>query len=407
MPRFKYKAVGANGQIQQGLLDAATHSEVIETLQNAGHMPIGAWEVKSQNLFSLSFAWFKQKKNVASRKELIIFMSELSTLLQAGLPLDNSLKTMENLTFSPMMKNVIRSILEQIQEGVNLSDAMMHNPSVFNQLQISIIRAGEAGGELYRVIGELADYMERSYELRSSVINALIYPFILLVMSVSSLLVLMTFVVPNFVPLFEDMGQALPMLTQITFAFAGFMQGSWWIILCFIALLVWFGDRRLEDPAQRKQVDSWCLRLPILGDLIRNMETARFTRTLGTLINNGVPLLYAVVLSRDVVSNRQLAEVMYDTTAHLEKGQGLSKALRESKLFPALSVQLIEVGEESGNLGEMLMKVANIYDKEVQNSLKRMLTVLEPILILGLGGIIGIIIISILMAMLGLNELVV
>lgn len=406
MPRFRYKAVAANGRVQQGELEAPSHEAAIQSLQNAGHLPISANEIASRHSFYQSLGHLLQRRRTVSRNDTILFMSELATLLQAGLPLDHALRTLTDLTASAPMKAVIRDIMERIQGGANLSDAMAEQPHVFNRLQINMIRAGEASGALYSVIGRLATYLECMNDLRNSVITALIYPAILLVMAGLSLFVLMTFVVPKFVPLFADVGQALPLLTQIVFGFAAFFQKTWWVIICLIVILTWFVDKQLADPEKRQRFDAWCLRLPYLGNLFKQIETARFARTLGTLVGNGVPLLSAVELVKDVIGNRQLAAVMPGVIASLEQGQSLARPLRDSQLFPALSVQLIEVGEESGNLDEMLMKVADIYDRQVQTSLKRMLTLLEPVLILGLGALIGIIIISILMAMLGLNKLV-
>lgn len=407
MPRFKYKAVGANGRIQHGELEAPSQAAAIQNLQNTGNLPISATEVSPRSQFYQSLSRLFRRHNTVSWKDTVTFMGELATLLQAGLPVDHALKTMEDITSSLPLKNVIHIILERIRGGANLSEALAENNNVFDALQVNMIRAGEASGALYSVIDRLATYMERMDELRSSVITALIYPIILLVMAGLSLFVLMTFVVPKFIPLFADMGHALPLLTQIVFDFAAFFQKTWWVILCLIVILAWYADGQLEDPNKRKRFDAWCLHLPYLGELFKEMETARFTRTLGTLISNGVPLLTAVELVKDVIGNRELAAVMPSVTVSLEQGQSLARPLRDSHLFPALSVQLIEVGEESGNLDEMLIKVAEIYDRQVQTSLKRMLTLLEPVLILGLGALIGVIIISILMAMLGLNDLVV
>ena len=310
MPRYKYKAVGTNGQIQQGEIEAASQEAVIRNLQDTGHLPISTSEITSRNWLHQFLLKSLQRRNTVTRKDIVLFMNELATLLQAGLPIDNALRTMERLATSTPLKALINGVLRQIQEGLNLSDAMADQPNAFNRLQLNMIRAGEAGGELHKVIGELADYMERMNELRNSVITALIYPAILIVMSVLSLFVLMTFVVPKFIPLFEDVGQALPLLTQITFGLAGLLQSTWWIILCLLAFSVWYLDRQFANPIKRRQFDTWCLRLPILRDLIKNMEIARFARTLGTLVNNGVPLLSAVVLAKDVINNRRLGEVV-------------------------------------------------------------------------------------------------
>ena len=406
MPKFKYKAVGADGRIVKGETEAASEQSVIQNLQQAGSLPIGAWEIKSRNPFRQLLLAMTSWNKTINQNDVALFMSELATLLNSGLPLDHALRTIKNLSHKVPVQSLIQSLLSDVQGGDNLSSAMATHPGVFNRLQINMVVAGEAGGELEHSIKGLADYMERMSELKNSVISALIYPAILLVLSVMSLFVMMTFVVPKFVPLFEDFGQTLPLLTQITFAVADFLQSTWWIILCLCVIVFWYVDKLLSNPENRKRYDAWCLTLPYFGNLIKNIETARFSRTLGTLVQNGVPLLTGVKLVKDIISNQSMAGVISSSIHNLEQGQGLSTTLRDSDLFPSLSVQLIEVGEESGNLDQMLFKVADIYDSEVQRSLKRMLVILEPVLILGMGALIGVIIISILLAMLGLNELI-
>ena len=406
MPKFKYKAVGSNGQVIKGELSAPSQQAAINSLQNAGHLPISAQEIDTNKKLQEQFLQFFQRRDTVRQKDIVILMGELATLLHAGLPLDHALKTMEGISSSQPIKNLLNTILQRVQGGANLSDAMEEQGSIFSRLQINMIRAGEAGGSLHTVIERLAIYLERMSELRSTVTTALIYPAILLIIAFLSLFILMTFVVPQFIPLFEDAGQTLPLITQIVFSTAELFKTTWWIILCLFTLSIWIIDKQLAIPAKRKQFDAWCLRLPHIGDLIMQMETARFTRTLGTLMNNGVPLLSAVRLVRDVINNRVMSEVMNTVVAHLEQGQRLAKPLRESKLFPPLTVQLVEVGEESGDLEEMLIKIADIYDKAVQTSIKRMLTLLEPVLILGLGILIAVIIFSILVPMISMNELV-
>lgn len=406
MPRFQYKAVDASGKKLQGEMEAVSQKAAIANLQNAGYLPISAREIGPNRKIQDILVKLFQPRETVQQKEVVVFMGELATLLEAGLPLDHALKTMEGLSQSEPMKKLINAILQRIQGGANLSDAMEAQAPVFNRLQINMIRAGEAGGALYNVIKQLAVYMERMGDLRSTILTAMIYPAILVVIALVSLFVLMSFVVPQFIPLFEDAGSSLPFLTQMIFSFSEFFKHTWWLMVILLAVSAWVAEKQLADPDKRRRFDGWCLRLPVIGELIRQMETARFARTLGTLINNGVPLLTAVSLVREVIGNRVMSNVMNAVASNLEQGQRLAKPLGESNLFPALTVELIQVGEESGNLDEMLMKVADIYDKEIQTGIRRMLTLLEPVLILGLGGMIGVIIISILLAMLGLNELV-
>ena len=407
MSKFKYKAVANNGQIMQGVVDAPSYKVAIEKLQHSGHLPISAEEIKGKTQFSLSHLTDLLKRDKVSQHDLVILTSELATLLQAGLPLDNALKTLANLSTSVPLKNLIEGIHERVQGGIALSDALAEHGDVFNRLYINMIRAGEVSGSLELTVSRLADYLERSAALRSSVITALIYPAILLLVLVISLFVLMSFVVPQFIPLFEDVGQALPFMTEVVFALSGFFNQFWWLLVAVCVFAIWFGDKQLSDKTKRLRFDEWCLSLPYLGELLKEIEMARFSRTLGTALGNGVPLLTGIRLVRDVVSNRVIGNVMDKVISSLEQGQGMTRPMKESSVCPVLAVQLIEVGEETGQLESMLNKIANIYDQQVQTSIKRVLTLLEPALIIGMGGLIAFIIASILVAILGLNELVI
>jgi general secretion pathway protein F len=407
MPIFHYKAVATDGQSLQGEIEALSKADAISRLQDAGHLPISAEEVSSKRQFSFSFVRNLFDREKVSQHDVVILTRELATLTEAGLPLDHALKTLAGLDMSAPVQDLLQSILKKIEGGASLSDAMTDHGDVFSRLYLNMIRAGEASGAMDVVIERLANYMERMSDLRSSVITALIYPIILLVVSLLSLLVLMTFVVPQFVPLFEDVGQALPLLTQIVFSISEVFRQFWWLGLVLFTLTVWLGDKQLKEADKRLAFDGWCLRLPIIGELLKQMEMARFARTLGTTMANGVPLLTGIRLVREVIGNRVIAKVMDSVTASLEQGQTMTLPLKESKVCPALATQLIEVGEESGQLEAMLIKIADIYDREVQTSIKRMLTFFEPVLILGLGGLIAVIITSILLAILGLNDLVI
>ncbi len=406
MPIFIYKAVSANGETLEGEIDAPSKSEVIDQLQHAGHIPLSAVE-KSSNGHSLFTFKNPLKPRQINIKDLMLFTRELSTLMQAGLPLDQSLKILEDLNSKPSLKKMVVDINNRIKSGDSISVAMEAQGQVFDKMYLNTIRAGEAGGALQIVLDRLADYMERTAEFRANVISALFYPAILLLVSMLSIFILLSFVVPQFVPLFEDVGQALPLLTQIVFDCAGIIQNYWWMMFAFLVLLIWLGDKQLQNPETRLLWDTKCLAIPIYGDLITKLDVARFARTLGTLLSNGVPLLTSIEIVKEVINNKMLANTIGKAATGLEQGRSLTQPLTESEYFPPLAVQLIRVGEETGQLESMLLKTAEIYENESRITIKRLLTLLEPILILGLGAIIAIIIISILMAMLGLNELVI
>ena len=407
MPIYLYKALTTSGETLIGEIDAPSKSIAIDRLQHAGHIPLSAVEKKGKG--KSSFLDLKKiiDRDKVSAKDITLFTRELSTLLQAGLALDHALTTLEEISPHPALKKMLANINQQVKGGEPLSTAMEAQGQTFSKLYLNTIRAGEAGGSMHVVLERLADYLERSDELRNEVLSALLYPAILFMVAILSIFILLSFVVPQFVPLFEDVGQALPLLTQVVFTSAEFIQSYWWVILAAVIFFIWIADKKLQNPVTRMRWDDWCLDVPLYGELITKLDVARFSRTLGTLLINGVPLLISIGIVKDVVSNRVLARTINDAAKGLEQGRGLAKHLAQSDRFPQLAIQLIHVGEETGQLESMLLKTADIYDDESKTTIKRLLTLLEPVLILSLGAIIAIIIISILMAILGLNELVI
>ena len=408
MPTFRYRAVsGKEGNIQRGVIEAPSRELAVAKLQSAGHLPISAEEIGAGRTFDVSryVAWWHLNK--VTPKNVALITRELAILVQAGLTLEQSLQTISRLKLSAPIQRLLDSLLEAIRGGASLSDAMAGQAGVFSNIYISMVRAGESSGSMDIVIARLADYLERMSGLRSQILTALVYPLILLALSLLSLFVLMTLVVPEFVPLFADAGQALPWLTQGVFAFSSLFQRYWWGLLVLLAVTAWLINKILSKPSYRLRFDTWCLHLPYIGMVIQYMEMARFSRTLSTALTNGVPLLAGVRLVKEVLGNRRMAEVMEAVSASLEQGESVAKPLKESGVCPELATQLIEVGEAGGQLDAMLTKIADIYDDEVQVAIKRLLTILEPALILGLGVLIALIIISILLAVLSLNTLVV
>lgn len=317
MTLFRYKAVAADGQSLHGEIEAPSKAEAISRLQNSGHLPISADEVSSKKQFSFAFIKDLFYRDKVSQRDVMILTRELATLTGAGLPLDHALKTLAGLDMSAPVQELLQSILGKIEGGASLSDAIADHGDVFNRLYLNMIRAGEASGAMDIVIGRLANYLEHMSDLRSSVITALIYPAILLAVLLISLLVLMTFVVPQFIPLFDDVGQALPLLTQIVFSISELFRQFWWLVLGLLTLTVWIVDKQLKNADKRLGFDSLCLRLPVIGELLKQVEMARFARTLGTTLANGVPLLNGIRLVREVIGNRVIAEVMDGVTASL------------------------------------------------------------------------------------------
>lgn len=406
MPIFSYKALSSSGETLAGEIEAPSKNLAIDRLQSTGHIPLSVGEKKSDK--KLSFFFFKKifDHDKVSASEVALFTRELSTLLQAGLALDHALTILEGVSPNPVFKKMMSNINQRVKGGEMLSIAMEAQEQTFSKLYLNTIRAGEAGGAMHIVLDRLADYLERTAELRNNVLSALLYPSILLMVAILSVFILLSFVVPQFVPLFEDMGQTLPLLTQLVFNSAALIQSYWWLIFALLIPLIWFIDKKLQNPLARLRWDNCCLSIPLYGELIVKLDVARFTRTLGTLLMNGVPLLTAIDIVKEVINNRVLARTINNAAKGLEQGRGLAKHLEQSEQFPSLAVQLIHVGEETGQLESMLLKTADIYEDESRTTIKRLLILLEPILILGLGIVIAMIIISILLPMLGLTDLV-
>ena len=404
MPRYRYEAVDAAGEVLHDELEAASPEAAVERLRDQGFLPLSVAEAKGGLLGGgLGQPLFSRRRTL-SRKAVTLLTQQLSSLLHAGMPLDRALTILISVTDDPQTRPLLERVQEKVRGGASLADAL-EVQGVFSRFYLNMIRAGEAGGALDVVLKRLTEFLERSQALRETVTSALIYPIILLSVSALSVIILLTFVVPQFERLFADAGKALPLATQIVIAAGDGFRHYWWVGAIVIALLTGAMRRQLIHPESRIRWDRRFLRLPLFGDLIAKVETARMARTLGTLLGNGVSLLNALTIVRETLTNQVLVTELGAVAEHVKSGRGLADPLQETGGFPKLAVQMIRVGEETGQLQEMLLQVADTYDAEVGTAIKRMLTLLEPALILGLGVIIAGIIMSILVAILSLNEL--
>ncbi|HET6604073.1 MAG TPA: type II secretion system inner membrane protein GspF [Xanthomonadaceae bacterium] len=403
MPLFRYKAYSPAGEALEGQMEAGSAEEVVVRLQDAGNIPVDARPADQAEGKGLA-AIFRRADLTSA--QVLQFTQQLSTLLGAGQPLDRALQILLDLPETPQARRVIERIRDEVRGGAPLSQALEHQHGVFSRLYVNMVRAGEVGGSLDDTLLRLGDYLERSKALRESVINALIYPAILVVMVLASLVLLLAYVVPQFMPLFQDMGADLPLLTRIVLSLGEFVRAAWWIVVLLLAGAVWWFRRQLRDPDRRLAFDAWLIRRGRIGDLIAKVETARLARTLGTLVKNGVPLLTALSISRNVVGNRALGEAVDAAAKEVKTGGGLAMSLAQSKRFPRLALQMVQVGEESGALDTMLIKVADTFDLEVRNALDRLLAALVPLLTIVMAGIIAMIVLAILLPILDLSSVV-
>jgi general secretion pathway protein F len=404
MARFHFRAVAATGEVLEGELEADSQAAVIEQLRGQGHLPLAADPVTGAGAAAgglmrrLRQPLFQSSR--ITRKDLAIMTRELSTLLDAGLSLDQSFRLMLDLVENPAVRRLIEELLEAIQGGSTLADALAAHGRVFPSAYVSMVRAGEAGGSLDEVLARLAVHLDRALTLSEQVRSALVYPLILLGMAGLSIVILLTLVLPQFTTLFESAEAELPLMTRLVIGTGEFVQRTWWLMaLAVVAFALWF-RRALRTPPMRARIDRLLLGLPLAGELAIKLDVARFARTLGVLLGNGVPLLSALAIVQGTLANTVLREAVERVAAGAKEGQGLAQPLERTGRFPKLALHLIGVGERSGRLEPMLMKVAEIYDREVQLTIERMMTLLVPILTISLGVVIAGIIGAILSAIL-------
>jgi general secretion pathway protein F len=403
MPLFEYKAVAPTGETVQGTMEAASVDLVVLKLQEAGNIPLQARESGAGG-FGLGGLRFGRRGMNA--REVGDFTQQMATLLGAGLPLDRSLQVLLDLADGDRVKRAVAEIRDRVREGGSLSEALEEQHGAFNRLFVNMVRAGEVGGTLDVTLSRLTDYLERSRELKDSVISALIYPVLLLVLAAGSLILLLVYVIPQFTPIFEELGGDLPFITKLVLGAGSVLQNFWWAIVLITVIAVVQFRRMLADAEKRFVWDGRVLSMRWVGDLVAKMETARLSRTLGTLLTNGVPLLSALSIAQNVITNTVLRQDVTEAARQVKTGGGLARNLASGSRFPRLALQMISVGEETGQLDTMLMKVSDTYDTEVRNTIDRLMSLFTPIVTILLAVLIGTIVTSVLVAILSVNDLV-
>lgn len=406
MPFFTYKATDASGKIFKGTLEAADDQGALDELDGLGYIPIaikpatGATSGGAPGIFAGLPALFTKTRS----RNVTSFTQDLATLLKAGLPIDAALQILIDTETTPF-GDALREILQTVQKGHYLSDALARRPDLFNQFYVNMVKAGETGGVLEDVLERLGQFLESSQELRDYVKSAMLYPVFLLGVGTLSIIVLLTFVIPRFSVIFQDMGTAIPMAARLLLAVSGFLQSWWWLMLAGVIVLATAIRLHTTSGPGRDQLDRLKLRLPLVGDLIKKQEIARFSRTLGTLLHSNVPILQALELVREIISNQVIAEALETVQRRVKEGGKLARAMTEIGFFPPMAIQMITVGEETGKLDQMLLRVADSYEKIVRNMVKKYVGLLEPVMILGMGVMIGGIVITMLMGIFSMNDL--
>ncbi len=402
MPFFEYKAVTPEGRVIEGTLEAADRRIALARLEEQGQLPITVHSRDEDGIFGseLKFPW--QRKRVR-RNDLLIFTQELAALLRAGLPLDRSLTILADLTENEYLQEIGRELLAEIKGGKSLSEGLAMYPQVFPKLYVNLIRAGEISGTLDQILGRVVEYLENAEELRNYIISSMIYPAVLGVVGSASIIVMVTFVIPKFSEVFENAGMPVPLPMQIMLGISGVVTGYWWLILAAVLGTIFVWRRNLATDEGRLNWDRRLLRLPILGSVLQRLEVSRFARTLGTLLHSAVPLIQSIGIVREVVGNKVISTAMDRVISGVKKGEGLARPIKEEGVFPMFAVHLLEVGEETGRLDEMLLQIADTYDRDLRTSVKRLVALFEPAMILFMGLVIGVMVVSMLYSIFSIN----
>ncbi|WP_282268243.1 type II secretion system F family protein [Stenotrophomonas sp. PS02298] len=402
MPRYRYKALDTRGDLLEGQMDAASEGEVIARLQEQGHLPVEAKPATGSAFEGGS--WRRWRHRPFAGATLVQFTQQLATLLGAGQPLDRALSILTETPEDQRSQRVIADIRDSVRGGAPLSQALERQHGLFSRLYVNMVRAGEAGGSLHETLQRLADYLERSQELKGRVINALIYPSILLLVVGLALLFLLGYVVPQFSLMYQSLDVTLPWFTRAVLEVGLLVRQGWFVFIVVPALLLLWVERKRRDPVFRLGFDTWLLKRPMIGGLVAKLESARLARTLGTLLRNGVPLLAGLGIARNVLGNRALVADVSEAADAVKNGAGLASSLGRNGRFPRLALQMIQVGEESGTLESMLLKTADTFEQESARAIDRMLAALVPVITLLLASVVGVVIIAVLVPLYDLTN---
>lgn len=404
MAQFGYQAADSTGKIISGSMEAADEKSLADKLQGMGYYPIKIGQSSEQGKAEVEIVKKLFSKKV-SNKDLTNFTHQLHSMLEAGLTLDSSLAILSELEENGAFKEIIKELYRGIHGGKTLSVCLEKHPGVFPEIYISMIRAGEAGGALETVLERLKSFMEDAQKLKEEIKSALVYPALLTFAGGSAILVMLFFVIPKFSMIFEDMGGTLPLPTLILLSFSGFVAKYWWAIGALSAVCV-FGIRSyLKTGDGRLGLSELKLKLPVFGLVIKKISVSRFSRTLGVLLQSGLPIIEAMRIARGTLGNEAMSRSIEPVIEGVRRGRGVAMPLKEVGTFPPLAIHMLTVGEETGRLDEMLLKLADKYDFEISASIKRLISFMEPALIMVMAVVVGFIVISLLLAIFSLNEM--
>jgi general secretion pathway protein F len=403
MATFFFRAVASDGRVRSGNLTGDNEKLIARELRKQGLTPVYVGAAPKGVSISLKLPVFGKGR----RRDVLFFTQELSTLLNAGVPLDRALSITGELTERPEFRIIVLDVLRVLKGGSSLADSLATQPEYFSDLYINMIRAGEASGALAIIFERLAEFERSRDDLRNYIVSSMIYPALLALVGISSIVTLLTFVVPRFASIFADPRMKIPVPTQVMLSVSQLVRAYWWIGASALAAAAVAWTTYTRTPAGRLWWDRSRLQIPLLGDALRKAETARFARAMATLVANTVPLVQAIAISAATLSNKVIAGAMTGVAQGVKRGEGIAVPLRKSGVFPPLAAHLLTVGEETGRLDTMFARMADIYENDTRSSIKRFTAVFEPIVILVMGLMVGALILSMLLAITSINDVAV
>ncbi len=398
---YHYKAVAADGRLRTGVVTAESDKRVSQELKRQGLMPLYVGLTPQKAGLVLKLPQFA----TGARRDVLFFTQEISTLLTSGIPLDRALSITSEITERTQFRTIVVDVLRVLKSGRSLADSLATHPKYFSELYINMVRAGEASGTLDIIFKRLSEFERTRDDLRSYIISSMIYPALLALVGLGSVLILLNFVVPRFASVFEGSHIKMPTPTYIMLQVSYYLKTYGWMVALALTVGIIALQTYIHTPKGRMWWDSFRLKIPLLGDALRKAETSRFARAMGTLVANSVPLVQALSISRAILNNRRIAESLEKVSQGVKRGEGIAGPLTRCGEFPPLAGHLLSVGEETGRLDEMFHRMADIYEEETRAAIKRFTTLFEPLIILTMGILVGTMILSMLIAITSINDI--
>jgi general secretion pathway protein F len=403
MTTYFFRAVASDGKLRQGSISGESEKFIARELRKQGLTPVYVGVQPKKAGIEIKLPQF----SAGRRRDILFFTQELSTLLNAGVPLDRAISITSELTERPKFRFIVTDILRVLKGGRSLADSLATHPNYFSDLYVNMVRAGEASGALAGVFDRLAEFERSRDELRGYIISSMIYPALLASVGFASVFILLNFVVPRFAQVFTESRMKIPLPTQIMFEASRIVRTYWWMAAAGIVGFTTFFRIYTRTDKGRLWWDTFRLKVPLLGDALRKAETARFARAMATLVANGVPLVQSIGISTAILNNRKISGALEMVSQGVKRGEGIAAPMRRAGMFPPLAAHLLTVGEETGRLDQMFARMADIYEADTRSAIKRFTAIFEPMVILIMGILVGALILSMLLAITGINELAV